>query len=476
MPAVIHPIVPHVPEEILNISQSDLCYRVRRIIEEERLIEVGEKVLLGLSGGIDSSTLLHLLLEIKDTLLFGVGIAHVNHLLRGEESLRDEDFVRDLSGRLSLPCHVVRIDVREEARREGKSIQHAGRDARYDFFERTAKENHYQKIVIAHTLDDQVETFILRALKGTGMRGLSAIPLKRAHIVRPLLSTSRSEIEGYARAHSVPFVEDSSNDKVVYERNFIRKRILPEMERLNPAFREKILSLLNDLTAVNQFFDKKALEFMKKEEVCEDQGSSFGVDALRALDGETRFRVMAHTLGSIEPGFIPLREHMHLIDKVLAGQRPNLTVRLPHCLTIKKIYGRFTITKRVSGPVPLEVLPVVEGENRLDPFNLSLRVTPLPVGESVFAPDQNTAFLDADKLGVLRVRNFREGDRFVPLGMKTSVKLKDFFISRKIPKEERRSIPLLLSDNDIVWVIGHRIDERYKATPETANKVRISSE
>jgi len=456
----------------------NLLRKIVRTIEEENLIEPGDRVLLGLSGGIDSTVMLYLLLEAREALSFKLGIAHINHLLRGEESERDEEFVKGMAARLSLPCHVMRVDVRGEAKKAGKSLQHAGRDARYGFFARTAAEHGYDKIGIAHTLDDQVETFILRMLKGTGLKGLSAIPIRRGNIVRPLLYTMRAEIEEYAAARTVPFVSDSSNAKMVYERNFVRKQIMPRMEELNPAFRGKIFSLLRDLTAVNRAFDERAVKFLEGHASGDARTISLNVGALMELEEETRFRVITRLLDRLEPGFIPLREHMRQIENLLAGLRPNLAADLPHGIRIKKVYGQLIITRETRTLPPMEVYPVSEGANRLDSFNLSLRLESLPegAGEVSFSDDPGTAFFDRDKLETLTVRSFRDGDRFVPLGMKQSVKLKDFFISRKIPREERRRIPLLLSGDDIVWVVGHRIDDRFRVTKETRRTMKAGAE
>ncbi len=449
--------------------------RIRDVIEQERLIEPSERILLGLSGGIDSTVLLHVLCDLRTALSFDVGIAHINHLLRGEESERDEEFVRSLGRTFALPCYVARVDVRKEARDSGKSLQHAGRDVRYGFFRETATRHGFQKIGVAHILDDQVETFILRMLKGTGMRGLSAIPVKRDNIVRPFLGVRRTDIEEHARIQSIPFVNDSSNEKIVYERNFIRKQITPWMEKLNPAFREKILLLLKDLTAVNRVFDAKAEDFAGAFVKWERGDASLPVKELKVLDDETRFRVMAGILGRVEPGFIPLREHMRQIDNVIGGARPNLSTALPHGLRIRKTYGILTVTEKSPRAPSLETFPVSRGTNRLEEFCLNLQVVSSPgaCDGPALAPGPDSAFFDEEKIGTLSVRIFREGDRFVPLGMRASVKLKDFFISRKIPREERRHIPLLMSGNDIIWVIGHRIDDRYKATGETTRRIAV---
>ncbi len=186
----------------------DLVRKIKKIISQDGLIAEGDRVLIGCSGGIDSVTLLFVLREISHELSFELGIAHVNHLLRGEESDRDEDFVRGLADRFSIPCYIRKVNVKDEARKAGKSLQHAGRDIRYCFFDEMAEQLNFNKIAIAHNLDDQVETFLFRIIKGTGIRGLSSIPVKRGRIIRPFLTIYRSEIESYVETRTIPFMED----------------------------------------------------------------------------------------------------------------------------------------------------------------------------------------------------------------------------------------------------------------------------
>ncbi|OPY77620.1 MAG: tRNA(Ile)-lysidine synthase [Syntrophorhabdus sp. PtaU1.Bin153] len=453
----------------------DLIRKVRDVILKERLIEPGDRVLLGISGGVDSATLLFVLQEIRQELPFTLALAHVNHLLRGKESERDEEFVKGLADRLSLPCYVKRINVRDEARRTGKSLQHAGRDVRYGFFDALATEHDFSTIAIAHNLDDQVETFLLRIIKGTGIRGLSSIPMRRGRIIRPFLTTARAAIDAYAQAHQVPFVEDSSNTKIVYERNFIRREVLPLMEKLNPAIRDRVFSLLQDLTAINRTIDQKVDALLRKELRRDGEDVSIGIRALTALDEETRYRILAGLLQMIESGFIPLREHIRLVEKVLFGSRPNLSGTLPHGVRVKKVYERLFFTKKAPAVPVKEVFPVTIGENKIDSLNLMLHITEMDGPPAVLSLVGEAVFLDRDKAGDLSVRTFLEGDRFVPLGMDRPVKLKDFFISRKIPREMRRNIPLLLSGRDIVWVIGHRLDGRYKVTADTTRTLKVTA-
>ncbi len=431
-------------------------------------------MLVGVSGGIDSVALLFLLLTIRDGFPFSVGVAHLNHSLRGEESTRDEEFVRGLAQRFGLPFHARRIDVRSYARVEGLSLQHAGRDLRYAYFREIACEHGYQKIAIGHTRDDQVETFIMRLIKGTGLRGLSSIPIRRGPIIRPLLPIYRSEVKTYTRTESIPHVEDSSNQKDVYQRNFIRNRVLPLFEQINPNFRERILLLLDDLTEVNRLFERDAEHFLSEEVRSDGTDTVVQAEKLRGLHAETRYRVLAAMLERVEPRLVPLRHHVRLIEQAIENLKPNIDVALPCHVTARKVYGSLTFTKKTSLPPIQELLPINTALTMLEPFGMIFETTVTDTPPDKIPDDGKIAFFDYDRLGALRVRTFLEGDRFVPLGMKQSVKLKDFFISRKIPLHERRRIPLLLSDQDIIWVVGQRIDERYKVTPDTHRFLNVS--
>ena len=466
----------HIPNPI-NCSVVDLLQNVKKTIGRERLIEGGDRVLLGISGGIDSTTLLFVLLEIRKEIAFELGLVHINHMLRDRESQRDERFVRTLAKKLSLPAYIKRVNVKRYALAKGLSIQHAGREVRYLAFNEIIEKYHYNKIAVAHNLDDQIETFLLRAVKGTGIRGLTAIPIKRETIIRPFLYTYRIDIAAYAHENNLPFVEDSSNKKTIYERNFLRKKIFPLMERLNPLFKEKLFFLLKDLTYINGLFEEKAKLFLQANRKIKNGDICLDIEKLGQVDEETKFRVVSHILAFLEPAFVPLREHFRQINKMLTTRKPNLVSILPHGIRIRKVYGDLIFTKKHAPLNILESFPLVMGNNHLAPLKLNLKLSrPQKVPET-FSKRQKNGFLRLRKAGNLTVRTFLAGDRFTPLGMKSMVKLKDFFISSKIPKDDRKVIPLLFSDNDIIWVIGQRIDERFKITSQTRKilKVGVSS-
>ena len=451
----------------------DLVRKTKDIIKREGLINEGDKVLVACSGGIDSVTLLFVLREISHDLPLDLGIAHVNHLLRGQESDRDEDFVKGLADRFSIPCYVKKANVQDEARKSGKSIQHAGRDIRYRFFDEIADALHFNRIAIAHTLDDQVETFLLRIVKGTGIRGLSSIPIKRERIIRPFLPMYRSGIEEYAKTRVISFVNDSSNSKIQYERNFVRREIVPVMERLNPAVKEKIFALLRDLATINTVFEHEANEFLNKKRRDKNGSITLDVVDLLKLNEEVRYRVLLRLFQEVEPTFFPLREHIQLIEKVLKGKRPNLSATFPRGTIVRKTYGHITFTKEQEAPQVEGNFKVISGMNTIAPLGLTLEVTEMNEQSGAIPIAPHIAYLDLEKLGGLFIRTFIAGDRFVPLGMNQEMKLKDFFIGRKIPKEKRRQIPLLVSHSDIIWVVGYRIDDRYKVTKETHRVLKV---
>lgn len=417
--------------------------------------------------------LLSVLHTLKDIIPFDLAVAHVNHMLRDQESERDESFVREVAHRLSLPVHVKRVDVHGLSKSTGKSIQHAARDARYDYFGELAQTYGYQRIAIAHNQDDQVETFLLRVIKGTGVRGLSCIPVKRGPIIRPFLNTTRREIEEYVTEKDVRYVEDSSNRKDAYERNYVRHRILPSMEGLNPTVRSRIMNLLGDLTQLNQRLDREAQAFLHSW-LPGDGELALPVGQLIGSSGEARFRVLSLLLGKLVPGFIALRQHIRLIEKILMSSRPNAFAVLPCGITVCREYDKLVFTAAAAPSQVMETFPLYPGHTVVGPFGISIDINLVDHPPSQFPSDRYTAFLDLEDASHLSVRTFREGDRFVPLGMEKPVKLKDYFISRKIPRMDRRGIPLLLLGDRIAWIIGERIDNGFKITARTTKALAVT--
>jgi tRNA(Ile)-lysidine synthase len=247
------------------------------------------------------------------------------------------------------------------------------------------------------------------------------------------------------------------------------------MEKLNPLFKEKLFFLLRDLTYIDHLFDEKSKLFLKKHQRNKKGDISLNIESLNKIDDETQFRVISDVIASLEPTFTLLREHVRQIRNILSARGPNLVATLPHGIKVRKIYDRLLFTnKPLSRPIQ-ETFSLSMGKNILTPFALNLHLSQARKIEKTFSKTKSIAFFDSDKLGNLSIRTFVNGDSFTPLGMKGTMKLKDFFIASKIPKEERRTIPLLLSDNNIIWILGLRINERFKITQDTRKTLKVTA-
>ncbi|MCX7857605.1 MAG: tRNA lysidine(34) synthetase TilS [Deltaproteobacteria bacterium] len=447
----------------------NLPEKVKKLVIREGLIKKNDKVLLAISGGIDSVTLFHILKEFHKEIPFELGLAHVNHGLRGDESDRDELFVKSISDTSGIPLFIKRVNVREYMRAKGTSLQHAARDLRYQSLFSIAETHNYNKIAVAHTLDDQIETFFLRILKGTGIHGISSIPIKRGPVIRPLLLTSREEIEIYCRDKKIDYVEDSSNRVTTYQRNYLRHFVIPHFYKINPKFQEKVINLLSDFTNINKMFNERANKFLNDYCVMDDNSCVFNVEDLRSIENEIRFRIFANIASKLIKNFIIQRNHIRLIERLIFSQKPSISVRLPSGIIVKRVYDKIVFEKANEGPVLQKTFELKEGINEIPELNLRVQIKKF-IRTPEFTPyTQNTrlAYVDGRKVTKLTLRTFRDGDRFVPLGLGSPIKLKDFFIKKKIPKDLRRRIPLIVSGNDIVWVLGMRIDDRFKVTDET---------
>lgn len=429
--------------------------RVRRYMEKEGLLTPGGGVIVGLSGGADSMALLDLL-----TLLgYPCVAAHCNFHLRGEESQRDADFVRRWCKSVDVPFTSVDFDTRQYAADRKLSIEMAARELRYDWFEVIRSQHDAEAIAVAHHRDDSVETLLLNLIRGTGIRGLTGIRPKRGRVIRPLLCLTRSEIERYLDDRGIPFVYDSSNGDDRYLRNAVRMRLIPLMEELNPAVKENIDRTAQHFSEAEKIYSAAIRE--QTSAVCHDGLIDIPVLKQSPSPRSLLFEILAPM------GFTPsaIEDIAESMDAIPGKQFMGKSVR------VIKDRDAFLITPLPDENDPLSYR-IEMGATQIDqPLQMEIRSLGMPV---TIERCSDRLYADQDRLQFpLLLRRWEQGDWFIPFGMKGKKKLSDFFTDRKMSLYDKEKVWVLLSGEDVVWIVGERMDERYRVTRQTKRVLQI---
>ena len=460
-----------------------LLDHVKRTIDRCRLLEKGDRLIVGVSAGMDSMVLLHLLNAYRQEFKLSLIVAHVNHGLRPKESEKEAELVQKESERLGLPFEYGQFDVKGFQRIGGLSLQDAARRIRFHFFKDLLLKYHAQKIALGHHADDQVETVLLRLIRGSGLKGLKGmLPIREGRVIRPLLEVWKEEVECFAREMGIPHLLDSSNTKENYLRNRLRLTLIPLIEKeYQPKFKKIILKTSTILREENDYLEKEAKEVFQKI-VHEGKGAlSFKFSEYQSLHKAIQWRVVQKILEKIYSGEIFMEEEewfdVTSIYKRLDQPAPSFLLELPHGLCFEKRYDMVSLGKgRVEPISPFEIELIVPGRTFIQEIKREVVIEETIRNDNIkkFYRLPDMALLDYQSLQFpLRIRNFRPGDRFQPLGVKGTQKLKKFFIDHKIPKFERPRIPLLISGEMVTWVIGYRIDERVKVTEKTQKVLKV---
>jgi len=462
-----------------------LMEKVKRIIESHHLFEKGEKVIVGVSGGVDSMVLLHILNSLRQELNLSLIVAHINHGLRPLESAKEAELVQRESDKLGLPFEYGNFDVKSLQKLKGFSIQDAAMRVRFHFFEYLLRKYDGQKIALGHNADDQVETILMRLMRGSGLKGLKGmIPLRDGKVVHPLIEIWRDEIESFARENGIPYLIDSSNLRKNYLRNRLRLNIIPLIEReCKVNFREAVLRTSTILRWEDDYIEKMVEEAYQRFVSEDGDKISFKFLDYESLHMAIQKRFVnkileKYLMKSISAEEVELDSNQ--IFEALKNPPKSFILQLSSGLYLEKRYDVISFKRGTFDPIPIfEVRLHVPGTTFIKEIGREIVSQEIEKMEEIQTLNESpeVAFLDYQKLEFpLKVRNFRQGDRFCPLGSRGTKKLKEFFIDNKIPNFERAGIPLLISGDNIAWIIGYRIDDRFKVTSETNKVLRISIE
>jgi tRNA(Ile)-lysidine synthase len=438
--------------------------RFQEFIRHHNLCDQKDRILLAVSGGPDSMVMTDLFLRAG----YSIGLAHCNFGLREDESDADEQFVRDFALRNGIPFHTRKFDTRNLADESRDSIQMTARDLRYAFFEEQADAGPYNVIATAHHLDDDIETLLINLVRGTGIRGLAGIPVKRGRIIRPLKFLLRSEIEEYAKENEIASREDSSNAENKYLRNKIRQKIIPDLEKLNPDFKARAIELIQQTTEAVRMMDD--LVDKEKQNLVAQHEDGVSI-ILSRLDEKLTSSFWLFELLR-EYGFTPTT--IGNIRESLKGQ-PGKVFYSPGFRAIRE-RGRLRIQRLDSLEKNDDEKGVIRtsAQGSLDkPVGLSIQV--IPMAEHKTTGNPGIASLDLDKLKFpLIVRRWEQGDRFIPLGMEQSKKISDFLIDNKVELSEKEKTCVVESGDHIVWIVGHRISNLFRVTENTRQVYQLS--
>jgi tRNA(Ile)-lysidine synthase len=456
--------------------------RVKRTIDRYRLLEKGDRLIVGVSAGVDSMVLLHLLYAYRETFDLSLIVAHVNHGFRPEESERETELVQKESARLGLPFEYGQFNVREFQKLGGLSPQDAARRIRFHFFYGLFQKHHAQKIALGHNADDQVETVLLRLIRGSGVQGLKGIlPMREGKVIRPLLEVWREEIDSFALEKKIPFLLDSSNLKNDYLRNRIRRALIPLIEEeYQPSFKETLLRTSTILREENDYLERGAEEAYQKIIHEAKDTLSFIFSEYQSLHRAIQWRVIKKILKRMVHWGMIMEDggwsEVHEIYQNLNQSSPSFLLELPHGVRVEKRYDVVLLGKGEVKPFPpFEVELVSPGHTFVEEIGKGVVIEETDRHQyRDYSGPSNTALMDYESLQFpLKMRNFRPGDRFCPLGVKGTQKLKDFFIDHKVPRFERPKVPLLISDEMIAWIVGYRIDDRVKVTEKTRKVLKV---
>jgi tRNA(Ile)-lysidine synthase len=436
--------------------------RFLKNLVDYHLVNKDERLLLAVSGGIDSVAMTHLF----HTYEIDFAIAHCNFQLRGQESEDDQLFVANLAKSLNKKFFFKRFDTEVYANQYNISIQMAARDLRYSWFYELSEEIKFDKVATAHNRDDVVETFLLNLTRGTGLKGLTGIKHINGKIIRPMLFATRLDIIDFIKDYNITFREDSSNIEVKYKRNLLRHNVIPLFNSLNPSFTDTILQETEIFRSVNALYQRKLDEI--KKEIINTEGTKTIISIAKFLSLRLEFPVLFDLINEFGFTYSEVKDIYHSIDsqsgKIFYSEK----------FILVRDRNSFIIEPKNTDH--REEIVIVKEANCIIESPVKLKFQTLENTKDFQIPkDQKSIALDFEALKFpLILRHWQKGDYFHPLGTTGRKKLSDYFVDKKIPVTDKNKIWILSSGEQILWILGYQIDDRNKVTDKT-NKILLVS-
>jgi len=476
------------------MNEQQIFRKVEQAIQSHDMFQSNDAVLVGVSGGPDSMALLHMLIRLAPKWRLSLGVAHLDHRLRDADSKQDAQFVAALCKKLHLPFFMQAQDVAAFKKENKFSIEMAGRHARYQFYDQTAKKGPFNKIALGHHADDNAELILMNLLRGSGPLGMAGIPPIRDHrFVRPLIYLRRDEILYFLRKNNIEYLIDPSNNDTRFLRNRIRHQLLPDLaEFYNPKIAEALNRFSLIARAEEDWFNSQTHSIFDDIAKISPDRVEIPIDGLSGIHVALQRRVLRKAIRHVKGDLKKITyQHIDTVYHLVQKDSDDDRADLPDYVTIERKNERLLIFRHTDSRLRKN-----SGKTATDPlyqyliYDPASQPQPLLIRETGFkitwsaggVDDLNAstiaghaiAYFDMDKIiWPLMVRNFHPGDRFHPLGMKGSQKLKNFFINNKIPREKRQRIPIILNKGEIIWVVGYRMGEPAKITDKTQNILKI---
>lgn len=445
--------------------------KVLRFIKENNLIVESDRILIAISGGPDSVFLLHFLNKFRRKYKIDIAAVHINHLLRGKDSQRDELFCKAICDELSIPFFFHRVNVKKYAELNKFSLEVAGRKIRYQYFEKLLNRIDYTKVVTAHNSDDNLETVLLNLVKGTGIKGVAGIPVKRDKIIRPVLCLSKQEILDYLEENKFEYRVDLSNYSDEFERNYLRNNVIPLVQKnLNPSVKESVLNSSLNLQRFNLFIDEQLKKLKSIVKVEKDSQISFSLNDVIKID-EFLF---AQLIKEIVDENFNSKTEFEDIKKVisLTKRQAGKTEELSNSLLA--VREREVIIVRKNNNVTESISITLKVGDKVQVLNNKFSIEDIAKSKITIGKNKNIEFIAADKIkNDFIIRNWKAGDKFYPIGLRGTKKVSDYLTDAKIDLLERNKQLVLTNNGKIVWLIGKRLDDRYKITSQTKKVLKL---